>query len=111
MIPKELVAASAEPLILSLLGQGESYGYAIIQEIRSRSADELKWTDGMLYPVLHRMEAKGLIKSRWAKSETGRKRKYYFLKPDGKKALEKHFAQWKVVHSVLTDLNQEQFAS
>jgi PadR family transcriptional regulator PadR len=111
MIPKELVAASAEPLILSLLGQGESYGYAIIQEIRSRSADELNWTDGMLYPVLHRMEAKGLIKSRWAKSETGRKRKYYFLKPDGKKALEKHFAQWKVVHSVLTGLNQEQFAS
>jgi PadR family transcriptional regulator PadR len=111
MIPKELVAASAEPLILSLLGQGESYGYAIIQEIRSRSEDELKWTDGMLYPVLHRMEAKGLIKSRWSKSETGRKRKYYSLKQDGKKALEKHFAQWKVVHSVLTGLRKEQFAS
>src|SRR5689334_21918861 len=102
MIPKELVAASAEPLILSLLGRGESYGYAIIQEIRSRSEDQLKWTDGMLYPVLHRMEAKGLLRSRWTTSEVGRKRKYYFLKPDGKRALRKHFAQWKVVHSVLT---------
>src|SRR5688500_43931 len=61
MIRKELVAASAEPLVLWLLErQGESYGYAIIQEIKARSEDRLQWTDGMLYPVLHRMEAKGL---------------------------------------------------
>src|SRR3954452_23898854 len=73
MIRKELVAASAEPLILSLLEHGDSYGYAIMQEIRARSEDQLKWTDGMLYPVLHRMEANGLLKSRWGKSETGRK--------------------------------------
>jgi PadR family transcriptional regulator PadR len=63
MIRKELVAASAEPLILSLLERGESYGYAIIQEIKSRSDNHLQWTDGMLYPVLHRMERKGWIKS------------------------------------------------
>src|SRR6266404_4192630 len=111
MIPKELVAASAEPLILSLLRKGESYGYAIIQEIRSRSENELKWTDGMLYPVLHRMEAKGLIRSRWSKREIGHKRKYYSLKQDGKKALEKHFAQWKIVHSILAGLRKEQYAS
>jgi DNA-binding PadR family transcriptional regulator len=109
MIRKELVAASAEPLILSLLEHGESYGYAIIQEIRSRSEDQLKWTDGMLYPVLHRMEANRLLKSRWGKSETGRKRKYYSLKQDGKKALEKHVAQWKIVDSVLTGLRKEQY--
>jgi hypothetical protein len=60
MIPKELVAASAEALILSLLSKGESYGYAIIQEVRARSNDHLKWTDGMLYPVLHRMEKKNM---------------------------------------------------
>jgi DNA-binding PadR family transcriptional regulator len=107
MIPKELVAASAEPLILSLLEKGESYGYAIIQEIRERSEEQLKWTDGMLYPVLHRMEAKGLIRSRWVKIENGRKRKYYSLKQDGKRALEKHFEQWNVVHSVMTGLRKE----
>ena len=56
MIRKELVAASAEPLVLSLLAQGESYGYAIIQEVKARSDGKLQWTDGMLYPVLHRME-------------------------------------------------------
>jgi len=109
MIPKELVAASAEPLILSLLEKGESYGYAIIQEIRARSEEQLKWTDGMLYPVLHRMEAKGLIKSRWVKIENGRKRKYYSLKQDGKRALEKHLQQWKLVHSVMTGLRKEQY--
>jgi DNA-binding PadR family transcriptional regulator len=62
----------------------------------------------MLYPVLHRMENKGLIKSRWLKVESGRKRKYYSLKQDGKRALEKHFSQWELVHSVLTGLRNEQ---
>jgi transcriptional regulator len=109
MIRKELVAASAEPLILSLLAQGESYGYAIIQEIKARSNNQLQWTDGMLYPVLHRMERRGWIKSRWAESETGRKRKYYSLKEDGKKALKKQSEQWSLVHSVLSGLRKEQY--
>ena len=109
MIKKELVAASAEPLILSLLVRGENYGYAIIQEIRARSTDELQWTDGMLYPVLHRMERRGWIKSHWAKSETGRKRKYYSLKQDGKHALEKQHKQWTIVLNVLAGLRKEQY--
>src|ERR1700683_4785173 len=83
MIRKELVAASAEPLILSLLAEGESYGYAIIQEIKTRSQNRLEWTDGMLYPVLHRLERKGQIRSRWVEAESGRKRKYYSLKQPG----------------------------
>lgn len=109
MIRKELVAASAEPLILSLLSKGESYGYAIIQEIKQRSEGKLQWTDGMLYPVLHRMEHRGLIKSRWGESETGRKRKYYSLKKDGKAAMAKHQEQWSLVHSVLAGLKKEQY--
>jgi len=109
MIRKELVAASAEPLILSLLAKSESYGYAIIQEVKARSDGKLNWTDGMLYPVLHRMEHRGLIKSRWAESETGRKRKYYSLKKDGKTAMAKHHEQWSLVHSVLAGLKKEQY--
>jgi PadR family transcriptional regulator, regulatory protein PadR len=109
MIRKELVAASAEPLILSLLSKGESYGYAIIQEVKARSGGQLQWTDGMLYPVLHRMEHRGLIKARWAESETGRKRKYYSLKKDGKHAMQKHQEQWSLVHSVLADLKREEY--
>ncbi len=104
MITRELVAASAEPMVLALLTHGESYGYAIIQEIKKLSANKIEWTDGMLYPVLHRMEDRGLIKSRWGESETGRKRKYYSLKEDGKKALTKQREQWLTVHGTLTQL-------
>ncbi len=110
MIRKELVAASAEPLILALLARGESYGYAIIQEIKSRSRDRIQWTDGMLYPVLHRMEKRGWIKSRWAQSETGRKRKYYSLKKVGQRALDTQHEQWTIVHGVLASLRKEQYA-
>jgi len=109
MIPKELVAASSEALILSLLSRGESYGYAIIQEVKARSNDHLQWTDGMLYPVLHRMENNGWIKSRWVESENGRKRKYYSLRKDGRHALNEQREQWLKVHSVLAGLWKEQY--
>ena len=109
MIAKELVAASTEPLILSLLAQGESYGYALIQEVKRLSEDKIEWTDGMLYPVLHRMEANGWIKSRWVQIENGRKRKYYSIKKDGHKALKEKREQWTAIASVLGALWQEQY--
>ncbi len=110
MIPKELVAASAEALVLSILSKEESYGYAIIQEVRERSDEHLQWTDGMLYPVLHRMEGYGWIESRWEKMENGRKRKYYSLKQSGKAALKEQRSQWLKVHDVLVQLWGEKYA-
>ena len=104
MIRKELVAASAEPVILSLLAKGESYGYAIIQEVTARSEGELHWTDGMLYPVLHRMEDSGWITARWVEMENGRKRKYYSIEDDGHQALKKKREQWTVISTVLGGL-------
>jgi DNA-binding PadR family transcriptional regulator len=104
MIEKELVAASTEPLILSLLSKGESYGYELIQEVKRLSGDRIKWTDGMLYPVLHRMEANGWIKSHWVELENRRKRKYYSLKKDGQQALKEKREQWTVISSVLGGL-------
>jgi PadR family transcriptional regulator PadR len=109
MLEKELIAASTEPLILSLLSNGESYGYALIQEVKRLSEDKIEWTDGMLYPVLHRMEARGWIKSRWGKSENGRKRKYYAIKKDGHKALSEKREQWTALSSVLRNLWKEQY--
>src|SRR6266436_8010281 len=100
MIEKELVAASTEPLILSLLAKGESYGYELIQEVKRLSGDEINWTDGMLYPVLHRMEDNGWIKSRWVEMENGRKRKYYSIKKEGHQALNKKREQWTVISTV-----------
>jgi len=103
-ITKDLVAASAVPLILSLLEEGESYGYAIIQRVRELSGGEIEWTDGMLYPVLHRLEAQGLIGSHWRSSEVGRRRKYYVLKGNGRKALQEQKEQWLVVQGTLAKL-------
>ena len=53
--PKDLVAASATPLILSILQHGESYGYDIIGQVRTLSGGKMQWPDGMLYPILHRL--------------------------------------------------------
>jgi PadR family transcriptional regulator, regulatory protein PadR len=103
-IGKDLVAASAVPLILSILEEGESYGYAIIQRVRALSGGDLEWTDGMLYPVLHRLEAQGLIRSRWGLSESGRKRKYYAVKISGRKTLAEQKQQWQVVLAALNQL-------
>ena len=108
MLAKELVAASTEPLILSLLSRGENYGYALIQEVKRLSGSEIAWTDGMLYPVLHRMEQNGWIKSRWVAIENGRKRKYYSIRKDGHQALSEKRDQWKVVSSVFNSLWKEQ---
>ena len=104
MIEKELVAASTEPLILSLLSKGESYGYELIQEVKRLSGDKIEWTDGMLYPVLHRMEDRRWIKSRWVEMENGRRRKYYSIKKDGQQALAEKREQWTVISSVLSSL-------
>jgi DNA-binding PadR family transcriptional regulator len=108
VIEKELVAASTEPLILTLLAKGESYGYELIQEIKRLSGEQIKWTDGMLYPVLHRMEGKGWIKARWVEVESGRRRKYYSIKKDGHQALKEKREQWTLVSSVLGGLWKEQ---
>lgn len=103
-ISKELVAASATPIVLSILARGESYGYAIICKVRDLSQGQVTWTDGMLYPVLHRLERQGLIKSRWDESETGRKRKYYQLCQEGKQVLEQERQHWRVVDGMLNQL-------
>lgn len=104
MISKELVAASSEAIVLSILERGENYGYAIIRQVQDSSEGALEWTDGMLYPVLHRLEKRALIQSRWRQGETGRKRKYYRLMAKGRRALEEQKKQWETVHSTLNTL-------
>lgn len=106
MINKELTAASTEPILLTILGQGESYGYEIIKKVRTCSDEVLTWSDGMLYPVLHRLERKGAISSRWQKAN-GRRRKYYRLTPAGKTRLQHCKEEWDCVQSTLNRLWEE----
>ena len=103
-VTKDLIAASATPLILSILSKSENYGYAIIKRVHELSNGQMQWTDGMLYPVLHRLEDQKLIQSKWRTSETGRKRKYYKINKKGAKALKEQRNQWEVVYSTLIQL-------
>ena len=104
MIPKELVAASTTTLVLSILSEGESYGYALIQRVQEVSGGKLQWSEGMLYPVLHWMEKERLIESEWRETEGGRKRKYYRILREGRKSLQTEKQQWTTVHSTLVNL-------
>ena len=104
MITSPLVAASITPFILSILAEGESYGYAIIQRVKALTGGQIKWTTSTLYPVLHRLENKGLLESDWRVSEDGPRRKYYQLTLKGRKALDREKQQWLDVHRALTQL-------
>jgi PadR family transcriptional regulator PadR len=95
MIPKALMAASTKPIILTILKGGEDYGYNIIQRVKEMSGGTLEWSDGMLYPVLQRLEKESLITSRWIVSEEGRHRKYYKITAAGREALTVEMAHWQ----------------
>src|ERR687898_1378345 len=76
-INKDLIAASSTPIVLAILAEEDSYGYAILKRVRELSGGRMEWTDGMLYPVLHRLERLGHGEARGGVSESGRRRKYY----------------------------------
>ena len=103
---KDLVAASATPLVLAILAEGDSYGYAIIKRVAELSGGHLQWTDGMLYPVLHRLERLGYVKARWGTAENGRKRKYYKITAQGKTQLAEERSQWQAVDATLRGIWQ-----
>jgi PadR family transcriptional regulator PadR len=106
-VSKDLVAASATPLVLAILAEGDSYGYAIIKRVAELSGGHLQWTDGMLYPVLHRLERQGHIAARWATSENGRRRKYYRITKDGREQLAAERRQWRAVDGTLRGIWME----
>jgi DNA-binding PadR family transcriptional regulator len=103
-IDRDLTAASVVPLLLLLLEREDSYGYQIIQRIKASSQHQWTWSEGMLYPVLHRLEQRELIESYWREATTGRKRKYYRLTQRGRVELERLRKQWEVVQKTLSNL-------
>jgi PadR family transcriptional regulator, regulatory protein PadR len=100
-INKDLIAASSTPMVLAILADEASYGYAILKRVRELSRGRLEWTDGMLYPVLHRLERLGHIEARWRVAESGRRRKYYRITPRGRAQLAEEQKQWQAVDSTL----------
>ncbi|MCF7945969.1 MAG: PadR family transcriptional regulator [Spirochaetia bacterium] len=106
-LPKDLVAASATPIILAILQKEDTYGYAIIRKVQEISDNQIAWTDGMLYPVLHRLESAGFIDSYWRKAENGRRRKYYHITASGEEECGRLISQWSVVEKALQILLEE----
>jgi PadR family transcriptional regulator PadR len=101
-IDKDLVAASATPIVLGILSRGDTYGYAILTRVRELSGGRLEWSDGMLYPLLHRLERLGQVQSRWEVADTGRKRKHYAITGAGREALADRREQWRAVSATLS---------
>lgn len=102
-IDKDLVAASATPLVLAILAEGENYGYAILKRVRTLSDGDLQWTDGMLYPLLHRLHRLGFVTTEWRTPPGGRRRRYYAITAEGRAALAEQRRQWAAVTRALGD--------
>lgn len=103
-ISKELIGASAIPIILSVLQNGDSYGYEIVQRVKQLTNGGITWKEASIYPVLKKLESSGLIKSYWKVKKTERPRKYYTIQPDGKKQLEKNMDEWNMIQIVFKEL-------
>ncbi len=105
-INKDLIAASSTPIVLAILAEEDSYGYAILQRVRELSGGHVEWTDGMLYPVLHRLGRLGYVEARWEVAESGRRRKYYRITSQGRTQLEEQRRQWQAVDDTLRGIWQ-----
>jgi len=101
MLPKQLVGASLKPIILSLLSEGEMYGYQIIRRVKALSDGQISWSASKLYPVLHQLENQGHIRAVWRPSGTGPDRKYYRLTDKGNRALAKAKRDWLAINMIL----------
>lgn len=89
----DLLRGSLDLMVLSVLASGSTYGYELQQRLAEASGQLVQLQAGTLYPLLHRLEADGLIRSRWD-AATGRKRKWYDITPAGQKRLAVQTAEW-----------------
>ncbi|MGM1064589.1 PadR family transcriptional regulator [Saccharothrix sp. Mg75] len=103
-VAKDLVAASATPMVLGILAEADSYGYAILKRINELSGGELDWTEGLLYPLLHRLERLGHVESDWRAVAGERRRKYYRVTDSGLAELAEQRRQWDTVVEALKEV-------
>ena len=95
-IDKGLIGGSTVLLLLSLLKEGDRYGYEIIRELEQRSDQSFQFKEGTLYPVLHKLENSEYVKSYLTKGDTGKERRYYRITEKGKKQLAEEKKQWEI---------------
>lgn len=91
----DLPQGTLDLLILRTLALGPQHGWAISERVQQMSSDALRIQQGSLYPALHRLERRGLIKASWGTSENNRRAKYYELSKDGRQQLEVEKDAWE----------------
>ena len=90
----ELLQGTLDLLVLRTLTAGTKHGYQIARAIHEQSSEVLQVEEGALYPALHRLKARGWVRSEWGVSENNRRAKFYELTDDGRAALDAERAQW-----------------
>ncbi len=101
---KELVGASTDVLVLGILAREASYGYQIIKRLNEEAEGVFLWQEGTLYPVLHKLEKAGLVRSQWQQADTDRRRKYYYITAEGRDALTERTKEWNAIHQMVLRL-------
>ena len=102
----ELLPGTLDMLVLKAVGRGPMHGYAVAQFIQQASRDVLRVEEGALYPALHRLEVRGLLKSDWGISDNNRRAKYYRLTAAGRRELDAETAYWTRVAAAVTRVMQ-----
>jgi PadR family transcriptional regulator, regulatory protein PadR len=102
--PSDLMQGTLDMLILKILALQPMNGWAISQRLKQISSDVLGVSDGSLYPALHKLEHRGLIRAQWKASENNRRAKFYSLTPLGRKELEKETANWNRVSTAISGI-------
>jgi PadR family transcriptional regulator, regulatory protein PadR len=92
--PGDLIQGTLEMLVLKALVRGPLHGYGVAEWIHETSQQVLKVEEGALYPALHRLELRGLLKAEWGASENNRRAKFYQLTAEGKKRLAAESQRW-----------------
>ena len=103
-IPKEIMAASGAIMILAILKNGKNYGYEIIQKIKDATEGKTPWQEANIYPVLRKLDKKGLVKSSWDTDTFDRPRKYFVILEPGEKELKRKMEQWQTVNVIFEKL-------
>ena len=92
---RELLKGTTETLVLMILAQTPCHGYQLVTRLRRRSEGIFELGEGTLYPLLYKLEAKGLIEGTWEAGNGGRRRRVYRITSSGKRQLADRTEQWE----------------
>ncbi|MEM6421478.1 MAG: PadR family transcriptional regulator [Pseudomonadota bacterium] len=103
-LSKELARGTVTPIVLSLLAERPMYGYEIVKTVNQRSNGVLAFKEGTLYPLLHQLQGRRLLRAKWEDGPAGKPRKYYALTPKGERLLAKSRAEWSSISGAVNAL-------